>query len=123
MTDPLTTDRAFFAALLAADAQGLERLLGDDFLLIDVMTGSEIPKPALVEVVGSGQLRFDTIAAGEPHLRRYGSAAVVTGQTEMHGQYAGAPWTARSRYTHVFVEHDGAWRLVAAQGTPIAQAT
>ena len=32
--NPLTTDRQFFAALIAGDAQALERILTDDFLLI-----------------------------------------------------------------------------------------
>jgi hypothetical protein len=38
----------------------------------------------------------------------------------MAGQGGGQAWSARSRYTHVFVEQKGRWRLVAAQGTLIA---
>jgi uncharacterized protein YraI len=44
---------------------------------------------------------------------------VVTGRTWMRGRYAGASWTAHSRYTHVFVEEEGSWRMASAQGTPI----
>jgi hypothetical protein len=47
--------------------------------------------------------------------------AVVNGRTEMSGNVAGAPFAARSRHTHVFVEEGERWRLVAAQGTQIAE--
>jgi hypothetical protein len=90
-------------------------------MLIDVMSGSEVPRGALLEVVGSGQLAFETIEPAEVRCRRYGATAVVTGRTRMSGRYAGAGFGAASRYTHVYVEKGGGeWRMVAAQGTPIA---
>lgn len=115
----LAAERGFFTGLMKADVPTLEGVLADDFLLIDVMQGAEIPRPALLEVVGSGQLKFDTIETVDSRVRRYGTAAVVTGQTRMRGQFAGQGFTARSRYTHVYVEQQGRWRLVAAQGTQI----
>jgi ketosteroid isomerase-like protein len=121
--DPIAADRQFFAALLAADTAALERLLADDFMLIDVMTGSEVPRAALLDAVGSGQLAFESIDPAEVLCRRYGATAVVTGRTRMAGRYAGSPFAAASRYTHVYVEQAGSgggWRMVAAQGTPIA---
>jgi ketosteroid isomerase-like protein len=120
-SDPVAADRQFFAALIAADTAALERLLAEDFMLIDVMTGSEVPRAALLDVVGSGQLAFEAIDPAEVWCRRYGATAVVTGRTRMAGRYAGAPFAAASRYTHVYVEQaGGTWRMVAAQGTPIA---
>src|SRR4051812_13593552 len=120
-SDPVTVDRQFFAALIAADTADLDALLADDFMLIDVMTGSEVPRAALLDVVGSGQLAFETIDPAEVRCRRYGTTAVVTGRTRMAGRHAGAAFAAASRYTHVYIEGaDGRWRMVAAQGTPIA---
>jgi ketosteroid isomerase-like protein len=52
-------------------------------------------------------------------VRRYGSAAVVTGETNMRGRIADAAWSAHSRYTHIYVEQDGRWRLASARGTQI----
>jgi ketosteroid isomerase-like protein len=119
-SDPLVAERLFFAALLAVDAKALDEILADDFLLVDVMSGSEIDKPALIAVVGSGQLVFETIEPAEARVRHYGATAVVNGRTRMVGRYAGSPFTAASRYTHVYVEEAGRWRMVSAQGTPIA---
>jgi ketosteroid isomerase-like protein len=119
--DALAADQQFFDALLAGAAAALEQLLADDFVLIDVMGGSEIPRAVLIELVGSGQLRFETIEPAERRVRRYGTTAIVTGRTRMTGRFGATAFTAASRYTHVFVEHARRWRLVAAQGTPIVE--
>jgi len=37
----------------------------------------------------------------------------------MTGQFGETPFAAKSRYTHVYAEQQGRWRLVAAQGTQI----
>jgi ketosteroid isomerase-like protein len=125
MTDddgPLAAERRFFAALVEGDASSLEDVLADDFLLIDVMSGSEIPRAAMLDVLRSGQLKFLSIEPAEARVRRYGQTAVITGRTEMKMSFDGNTIETRSRYTHVFVEQDGRWRMVSAQGTQIAPA-
>ncbi|MFO1475307.1 MAG: nuclear transport factor 2 family protein [Verrucomicrobiota bacterium] len=120
--NPLDTDKQFFEALIAADTRLLDRLLTDDFILIDVMSGSEIAKPEFLAAVSSGQLRFEAIEAFENRVRLYQATAIINGRTQMKGQLAGAPFAANSRYTHVFVQEGGAWRLASGQGTPVAPA-
>jgi ketosteroid isomerase-like protein len=118
--DALATERRFFTALVEADVDGLDRVLADDFLLIDVMAGSEVPRDALLAVIGSGQLVFESITPLDSRVRSYPGTAIVTGSTRMSGRFEGTPFAASSRYTHVYVERQGRWRLVAAQGTQIA---
>ena len=117
---PLTADRAFFDALVAGDTGSLNRLLADDFLLIDVLRGMEIPKDALVSAIASNQVRFDSIEASETHVRLYGDTAVINGRTRMSLRAGEDAMTVHSRYTHVYVRRDEGWHLVNAQGTPIA---
>jgi Domain of unknown function (DUF4440) len=119
---PDEVERRFFAGLLEANVEALNQVLSEDFLLIEVQGGTEVSKPVLLEVIGSGQLTFEAIERVESRTRRYGAAAVINGRTQMRGTFGGAPFTAHSRYTHVFVEQQGQWRMVAAQGTPIASA-
>jgi hypothetical protein len=119
-SDPLAAERAYFTGLVEAGLGVLDRVLADDFLLIDVMRGAEITKASLLAVLGSGQLRFEVIEPTEQRVRLYQATAVVTGHTRMSGLFGGTPFAALSRYTHVYVEQQGRWRLVAAQGTPIA---
>jgi ketosteroid isomerase-like protein len=117
----LGAEDRFFDALLDADGDALRTLLTPDFVLVDVMTGSEIAASALAEVVGSGQLRFEAIERLERRVRRYGAAAVVTGRTRLSGRYGEQPFGAHSRYTHVYVRRKSGWRLASAQGTPVAE--
>jgi ketosteroid isomerase-like protein len=113
-------EQEFFTALIEADLEALRRILADDFVLIDVMTGSEVTKSALLGVVGAGQLRFEGIDRTEYRVRLYGTTTVITGRTEMKGYFGEHPFHASSRYTHVFIEQSEHWRMVAAQGTQIA---
>jgi hypothetical protein len=118
--DPLAADRAFFAALISANLDSLDSLLVEDFILIDVLSGSEITKPMLLAAVGSSQVKFDAIEPLESRLRVYAAnTAVVTGRTELYGRVGEAAFTASSRYTHVFISQDGGWMLASAQGTQI----
>jgi ketosteroid isomerase-like protein len=119
-SDVLAAEQRFFNGLLSADVEALERVLTSDFLLIDVVSGSVIPRAALLAVVRSRQLRFDSLQLVESLVRLYGTTAVVTGHTEMTGRFEEQPFAASSRYTHVFVLQDGRWHLASAQGTPIS---
>jgi ketosteroid isomerase-like protein len=118
--DVLDAEQRFFAAVLAGDGGALDQVLTRDFVLVDVMTGSEISGSILTELVGSRQLRFESIERLDARVRRYGSAAVVIGQTRMRGRFADQPFGAHSRYTHVYVRRSRGWQLASAQGTPIA---
>lgn len=123
MTAPVEVSAAearFFTALLAADGGALDALLTPDFVLVDVMTGSEIPGTVLRELVAGRQLVFESIERIDSRIRAYGTAAVVTGQTRMRGRYEQQSWSAHSRYTHVYIRGGDGWRLASAQGTAIA---
>jgi len=119
--NPEVAEQEFFWALITADQEALNRLLSDDFQLIDVMTGSEVSKAALREIVGERGLRFEEINRIDYRVRVYGATAVITGQTEMFGHFNGRRFEVDSRYTHVFVEQGNGWKMVAAQGTQIIE--
>lgn len=116
----LSAESRFFTALIEADAEALDRILADDFVLVDVMRGGEITKAPLLAVVGSRQMVFGAIERIESHVRIYASTGVVVGRTRMSGRFGETPFTVESRYTHVYVNEQGRWRLVSAQGTRIA---
>jgi ketosteroid isomerase-like protein len=120
VANPREADRQFFTALISADVAALDRLLADDFILIDVMSGSEVTKSSLLAVITSGQLRFEAVEPVESLVRLYQTTAVITGRTQMRGRFAEQPFSVSSRYTHVFVEQQGQWRLVTAQGTQVS---
>jgi chromate reductase len=117
-------DAAFFAALLASDRAALESLLAEDFTIVDVSRGAVHARADFLEAVAGGAVSFEAIDThpGEAILRVYGGdTGIVIGRTSM--SFAGgdgSAFSADSRYTHVFRFDGREWRLVSAQGTPIA---
>ena len=114
-------DEMFFGALLSADMTALEAVLADDFVIVDVMSGRVTGREEFLAAIGSGMLRFAEVTRfpAEQPVRRRDKAGVVVGRTRMVMHFGPDRVTANSRYTHVFVNDDGSWRLMSAQGTPI----
>jgi len=109
--DPLATERQFFSALLEAKLESLDQVLADDFLLIDIMSGSEISKPALLGAVGSGQHKFEVVEVVESRVRLYSGTASVKGRTQMRGRFGEAPFppTADTRMSASSNRAAGRW--------------
>ena len=115
----LMTEDAFFAALSKGDRRALEGAVADECILIDVLSGSEVPRSVFVESLGSRRLAFESIERLGARVRLYGDTAVVTGETRMIGSFDGQAFQVHSRYTHVYVHGPNGFRLVNAQGTPV----
>jgi ketosteroid isomerase-like protein len=110
----------YFEALVAGDIEQLEDLLAEDFLIVDVMSGSVTDRTAFIAALRDRLLEFERVHLIDRLTRRYGDAAIIIGRTDMAGTFAGAGFAAASRYTHVlFREGGGRWRLATAQGTRI----
>jgi ketosteroid isomerase-like protein len=125
MSDHLSPEQAddeFFAALTAGDVSRLEPLLDERFLIVDVMSGAVADRAALTTALAEQVLEFERVELIERAGRHYGDTAILVGRTRMAGSFAGAAFTAASRYTHVFVRGvDTRWRLASAQGTQIIE--
>jgi hypothetical protein len=86
-SDVLKAESTFFGALVGTRVDELEKLLTEDFSLAD-LSGGLMSKAALIQAVGSGQLRLEAIEPVEATVRFYGPTAIVTGRTEMRGALA-----------------------------------
>jgi hypothetical protein len=123
MPDAQIAEDRFFAALLASDGPALGELLADEFSIIDVLGGSVVDREPFIAAIRDRIVGFQEIDVVERAARTYGEhTAIIVGRTRMAGSFAGSPFEVKSRYTHVFVQVDGRWRMAAAQGTPIADA-
>jgi ketosteroid isomerase-like protein len=113
----------FFEGLVTGDVERIEELLADDYLIVDIMSGSVADRAGLIAALRDRIIVFDRVQLVERATRRYGDTAVIVGRTEMSGSLQDASFAAASRYTHVLIrESDGHWRLASAQGTRIADA-
>jgi ketosteroid isomerase-like protein len=115
----LKVEDRFFAALSRRDRGALELLVADDCILVDVLTGSEVPRSVFLELVGSERLVFESIEPLGARVRMYGVTAVVNGETRMVGRFETQRFTVHSRYTHVYAHMKDGFRLINAQGTPV----
>jgi ketosteroid isomerase-like protein len=93
-------------------------MLADDLSMV-ALNGSVLDRSSLIGAIGAGHLRFHEITLIESAVRFYPPLAAVVGRTEMKGSAGGTPFTASSRYTHIYARQKNSYRLVAAQGTPI----
>jgi ketosteroid isomerase-like protein len=118
--DLIAIEHEFDRALGEANVNALDQILTSDWTLLDI-TGGVITKEPFLEALKSGDLKFISIVPDEIQVRIYIDSAVVTGRTEMNVRYMGQELTVQSRFTHVYQKSEGAWRMVAAQGTPIQQ--
>ena len=116
-------DSGFFEALLAGDIPALESQLAEDFLIVDVASGSVHHRGAFLLAIAGGAVIFQEIKTfpEESVTRLTGpGTGIVIGRTAISFcGAAGAATELASRYTHVFQADGGNWRLVSAQGTPI----
>jgi ketosteroid isomerase-like protein len=123
-TDALRrADLSFFVALLDRDLAALEKLLAEEFLIIDVSSGTVHPRAAFLEAIEGRVMTFREINTfpDETLIRIVTpGAGIIVGRTAMSLSDAeGALTEVASRYIHVFHADGGIWRLVSAQGTPI----
>jgi ketosteroid isomerase-like protein len=119
-----STDAAFFTALLDQDVSTLDALLGDDFLIVQVDTGTVHRRAEFLAAVQNGLVVFKTIDVdtSDTVIRLYGDVAIVVGRTRMTMTAPdGSTVEAASRYSHVFAAAGDEWRLVSAQGTAISE--
>jgi uncharacterized protein (TIGR02246 family) len=106
-------------AIAKGDTAFVSRVFGEDFVYTGVR-GEVKAKQDIVAELKSGALKFELIKFDEIKVRPYGETAVVTGIATTKGRSAQGEISGRFRYTRVYVKRQGAWQLVAFQGTPVA---
>lgn len=120
-------------AMLAGDGETVERLTADEYVQTDISGYvqdrstwlNEYFRP-LATLIKAGKFRWDTYEGNDVQIHRFGDTAVVTGAMALKGTGAkpsGHTWVESSetsfagtlRFTRVWVNRDGGWRLAALQ--------
>jgi ketosteroid isomerase-like protein len=99
-------------AQIGADAVALDRIYADDFIGVGP-SGTVRTKAQVISDFTSGDLKFQSITTEDVQVRVYGNTAVETGLSTMVGQDKGKAVPRDTRFTRVWVEQQGRWRLVA----------
>ena len=109
-----------FAAMLRGDTTALRQLLGDDLTYIHT-SGEQDTKTELLRSLGSGELRYESIAPESRTVRIFGGVAVVVGRSSMRAGGPGRVRPFRIRYIAVYAQRDRGWQLEAWESTRLPE--
>jgi ketosteroid isomerase-like protein len=99
---------------IAHDADAMEKMLDDDFVLTD-FDGSVLNKAQFLVTIRdkSNQLTLETTQ--DMKLHRHGDTVVVIGATHEKGTAKGKPYEHHGRFTDTWIKHDTQWLCIASQ--------
>jgi len=106
-------------AHLRLDVDALDRLMAPD--CFHVGDGGEIlDREAILVSMRSGDRSWEDAHSDEHDVRIYGDTAVVVGRWRARGVNTGQSFDYAACYVSVWVRHEGGWRMVSDQSTPIS---
>lgn len=109
------------AALLAADADGLARLLHPEFRYVDSL-GRSLDRDRYLASRRTREVEILRQEVEELGLRELGPGVVLaTGRVRDVGRYRGAAFESGYRVSHVCVRSAGGWVFVYGQSTTIEE--
>jgi uncharacterized protein (TIGR02246 family) len=107
-------------AILRQDADVFERLLSDDFVLID-FDGANLKKDEIISNARTGAMRFEAAKSDNLVIRMHGDTAILNGDWAEKGVFKGEPFDRKGRFATVLVKTNGEWKIVSDQVTEIKQ--
>ena len=106
-------------ALVRGDTDFLATLFGDNYILI-TFDGQVRDKFFTLEAIAGGETNFDFLNYEDMDVRITGDTAVITGTAIRNGTSRGRTISGNFRFTHVWVNLQGQWKLVAIQESRIS---
>jgi ketosteroid isomerase-like protein len=108
-------------ALVGADAVALGELFSDELVWVHSSARVET-KEAFLRTLSSGATRYLCIDLEDQVVRLNGNVAVVTGLARMRAEIRGTEKALQNRYTAVWLDERGTWRMIAWQSTAVQAA-
>jgi ketosteroid isomerase-like protein len=96
----------------------VDRLLADDYLGISANGTLETKADELARR-RSGSLKIEHLDLSDIKVRIYGDTAVVTSRADLVGKSGERDISGRFRYTRVYSNRDGQWRIVSFEASRI----
>jgi ketosteroid isomerase-like protein len=104
-------------ALKQNDMTALNRIIAEDFMLLEV-NGNFLNREQDLEPVKSGDLKFQSLTTEDVKVFVYGETAIVTGKGVYQITYKDKASTIRERFFDVYQKRKGQWRVIASRPTP-----
>ena len=103
-------------AQLTNNIPAIEHLLADDYLGISAY-GTLETKADVLATRRAGDLKITQMDLSDVKIRIYGDTAVVTSKVDLRGKNGERDVTGRYRYTRVYNNRDGQWKIVSFEAS------
>ena len=107
-----------FTAYVQSDVAALERIFADDLVYIH-STGVSDSKSAILQRVASGEVKISRFDGEDIQVRQIGDVMVVTGLVHLDLVNKGNPAKYDLRYSAIYVNQGGQWRLAHVQNARV----
>jgi ketosteroid isomerase-like protein len=109
-------DTEYQAAVERNDAETMDRILADDFILVTGL-GKTYSKADLLEEARSGRVVYEFQRDSEQRVRVWGDTAVITALLQAKGTDDGEPFDYKLWFSDTYVKTPGGWRYVFGQAS------
>ena len=106
-------------AQLSNNVTEVDRLLADDYLGISANGTLETKADELTRRK-SGSMHITQLDLSDVKVRIYGDTAVVTSKADLVGKSGDRDISGRYRYTRVYSNRDGQWRIVSFEASRVS---
>ena len=125
LADPLPADlaaaaHAYDAAQVNGDRAALERLVADDYVLVNG-AGQVQDKAKLIADYVAPDFKLDPFTIEAPVEKVLGDTALLGGRVNMTGVDGGQRFALVVRFVDTWAKRDGQWRVVYSQVTRVAK--
>jgi hypothetical protein len=100
------------------DVETLERIISDD-LIYTHANGLRQSKFDVIGVLGSSDMKYESITAYDVRVRIYNDTAIVAGRASIRIQAHGERESFEICYLDVYAKQEGRWQMVAWQSSRI----
>lgn len=118
-TDLARAAVAFDRAQVKADGAALERLLADDYLLINSQDQRETKAQFIADYTAPG-FTMDQFTIDDQVIKVWADGAILGGAVTATGMSDGKPYSIRLRFTDVWAKRGGQWRVVFTHANRVA---
>jgi ketosteroid isomerase-like protein len=114
----LKVNQAYDEAVLKKDAEALEKLLADDYVMTSP-TGAVLSKAQKMERFRTRDIQWEFGRSEDVKVRVIGDAAIVTARFVSKGVSRGNPFDDSERYLCVYQRKNGRWLAITEQITSV----
>lgn len=113
----MATFNEFRDALFASDVGVLDRILAEDYRGYN-LRGELEGREVVLGAYAPGVVSLDQFEVRDLQVDVLGEVGIFTGVGYIAGSYEGEGWKHYLRFCDVYVDREGAWKLLLSHATP-----